>query len=157
MWGTYRSLINKGYRKSLDIISEYIDFRIIKIKSGKRLFDWKVPMEWEITDAYIKDKYGKRKNENRVQSYWRPPMQGGRRRGLLTILVLREQLRKMVNDVISGARGSKVIKKLPRFTSAMSGSRQRIGALTSRITSSLPGFRKGDVCDPDPWKKSTCN
>ena len=37
-------------------------------------------------------------------------MQGARRRGLLTILVLREQLRKMVNDVISGARGSKVKK-----------------------------------------------
>ena len=70
----YRSLINKGYRKSLDIISEYIDFRIIKIKSGKRLFDWIVPMEWEITDAYIKNKNNKKivsfkKNNLSVMSY----------------------------------------------------------------------------------------
>ena len=73
----YRSLINKGYRKSLDIISEYIDFRIIKIKSGKRLFDWIVPMEWEITDAYIKNKNNKKivsfkKNNLSVMSYSQP-------------------------------------------------------------------------------------
>ena len=73
----YRSLINKGYKKSINIISEYINFKFIKIRSGKKLFDWIVPMEWEITDAYIKDPNNKKivsfkKNNLSVTSYSQP-------------------------------------------------------------------------------------
>mgnify|MGYP003309179627 CR=1 FL=1 len=34
--------------------------KIKKIKSGKKVFDWKVPEEWNVKDAYVLDKYGKK-------------------------------------------------------------------------------------------------
>ena len=49
-----RSIIGKGYDKSLEILSEYINFKIDKYPSGKKIFDWVVPKEWLIEDAYIK-------------------------------------------------------------------------------------------------------
>lgn len=48
-----RSILGIGYRKSLKIIKKYIPFKVIKFKSGKKVYDWKIPMEWKIKDAYI--------------------------------------------------------------------------------------------------------
>ncbi len=60
LWPICRSITGKGYRDSLEIISEYIPFKIIKFKSGKNVHDWKIPKEWVINDAYIKDPSGKK-------------------------------------------------------------------------------------------------
>ena len=49
----YRSITGEGYRKSLDILSKYIPFEIEKIASGTKVFDWVVPKEWVINDAYV--------------------------------------------------------------------------------------------------------
>jgi len=49
-----RSITGNGYRKSLDILKEYIPFKIYKFKSGSKVFDWKVPMEWVIKNAFLK-------------------------------------------------------------------------------------------------------
>ena len=73
----YRSLINKGYNESIKIISDYINFKIIKMKSGKKIFDWTIPMEWDLKDAYINDSKGKeilnfKKNNLCVMGYSRP-------------------------------------------------------------------------------------
>ena len=48
-----RSITGNGYSRSLDILRKYINFKIIKYRSGKKVFDWVVPKEWNITDAYV--------------------------------------------------------------------------------------------------------
>ena len=48
-----RSIVGEGYKKSLSILSNYIDFKLHKFPSGKRVFDWVVPMEWVIRDGFI--------------------------------------------------------------------------------------------------------
>jgi aminopeptidase-like protein len=47
-------------RKSLTLIQEQIPIQIHEIASGTPCFDWHVPNEWNIKDAYIKDPQGKR-------------------------------------------------------------------------------------------------
>jgi len=72
-----RCLIGEGYNKSLDILDEYINFNYIKIKSGTKVFDWTVPMEWKLNKAYIKDSNGNKildvdKNFLHIMGYSRP-------------------------------------------------------------------------------------
>ena len=53
-----RSLTGKGVRKTLNIIqNEFPRFKIKKIRSGTKVFDWNVTEEWNVTDAYVVDKY----------------------------------------------------------------------------------------------------
>lgn len=54
-----RSLTGKGIVKTLKIIqNEFPSLKIKKIKSGTKVFDWHIPSEWNITDAYVLDKDG---------------------------------------------------------------------------------------------------
>jgi len=54
-----RSLTGPGVRKTLKIIKEKIPkLKIKSIKSGTKVFDWNVPPEWDVTDAYVLDKDG---------------------------------------------------------------------------------------------------
>lgn len=48
-----RSIIGDGYRKSLKIIMRYIPFKKIKFKSGQKVFDWKIPLEWKINKGLL--------------------------------------------------------------------------------------------------------
>ena len=48
-----RSITGKGYRQSMEILSRYIPFKIEKTASGSEVFDWIVPQEWAIEDAYL--------------------------------------------------------------------------------------------------------
>ena len=63
-----RSITGNGVRKSLSIIGEQIPLKIQEIPSGTKVFDWIVPDEWNISDAYIKDPTGNKivdfKNSN---------------------------------------------------------------------------------------------
>ncbi len=53
-----RSLTGDGVRKTLNIIQkEFPKLKIKKIKSGVKVFDWKIPEEWNVTDAYVIDKF----------------------------------------------------------------------------------------------------
>ena len=36
------------------------DLKICKIRSGEKIFDWKVPSEWNVSAAYVVDKYDKK-------------------------------------------------------------------------------------------------
>ena len=52
-----RSISGNGTYKTLKIIKKnFSNLKIIKFKSGKKVFDWKVPPEWNISDAYVLDK-----------------------------------------------------------------------------------------------------
>lgn len=54
----HRSITGPGYRQSVEIISRYIPFKIGKVFSGEKIFDWTVPPEWIIEDAYLIDPDG---------------------------------------------------------------------------------------------------
>ena len=56
-----RSITGRSIRQTLKYIKKSIpNLKIIGFKSGTRVFDWVVPDEWDVKDAYIKDKYGKK-------------------------------------------------------------------------------------------------
>ena len=60
-----RSITGNGINKTLALIkkkSKYL--KIKKIKSNKKVFDWVVPPEWNIHDAYVEDCFG-----NKIISY----------------------------------------------------------------------------------------
>jgi len=55
-----RSITGDGSIQSLEIIRRHIPLTIHEVASGTKCFDWTVPDEWNIRDAYIMDKNGKR-------------------------------------------------------------------------------------------------
>ena len=56
-----RSLTGTGVKKTLKIIkNEFPKLNIKKVSSGSKVFDWKVPPEWNVTDAYVLDKFRKK-------------------------------------------------------------------------------------------------
>ena len=53
-----RSLTGNGVKKTLNLIKkEFPKLKIKKFKSGTKAFDWNIPEEWNVTDAYVVDKY----------------------------------------------------------------------------------------------------
>jgi len=59
LWPLHRSLTGAGLRDSLQIIGEHLPgFSIVEVPTGTRVFDWEVPLEWEIRGATIHDSNG---------------------------------------------------------------------------------------------------
>jgi len=55
-----RSITGNGVRDTLALIGREIDVAITEVPTGTQVFDWTVPQEWNIRDAYIKDGDGRR-------------------------------------------------------------------------------------------------
>ena len=56
-----RSLTGEGNRKTLKyFINLNPELKILKFKSGKKVFDWNIPNEWNIKDAYLQHESGKK-------------------------------------------------------------------------------------------------
>lgn len=55
-----RSLTGNGLRKTLNMIKAHIPLEIHEVPSGTPVFDWTVPQEWNIRDAYVKNSKGER-------------------------------------------------------------------------------------------------
>lgn len=55
-----RSITGMGVRKTLKIIQKYIPLKVFEVPSGKKVFDWKVPLEWNVKEAYVLDAKGKK-------------------------------------------------------------------------------------------------
>ena len=55
-----RSITGNGLRETLKILSEYISLETHEVKTGTKVFDWDVPMEWNIKDAYVKSNKGEK-------------------------------------------------------------------------------------------------
>lgn len=92
-----RSLTGNGVRQTLTILKESIPLNIHEIPSGTQVFDWKIPLEWNIKDAYIKDPQGHRtvdfkQNNLHVVSYSTPF------EGILTLKELEPHLYTLPNQ-----------------------------------------------------------
>ena len=57
-----RSLTGNGNWETLKYLQKNIlkDSEIKKISSGSQVFDWTIPPEWNVYDAYVKNKHGKK-------------------------------------------------------------------------------------------------
>jgi len=56
-----RSLSGKGVRSTLNYFKNITpELEIKEIASGSKVFDWNVPDEWDVTEAYIEDMRGNR-------------------------------------------------------------------------------------------------
>jgi aminopeptidase-like protein len=55
-----RSITGNGIRQTLTMIQNRIPLRIFEVPTGTPVFDWRVPKEWNIRDAYIKSPDGTR-------------------------------------------------------------------------------------------------
>ena len=56
-----RSITGNGVRQTLNIIKRHLPgLRLIEVQSGTQVFDWTIPEEWNIKDAYIIDPMGNR-------------------------------------------------------------------------------------------------
>jgi aminopeptidase-like protein len=76
LWPLNRSLISSATAETLRTVTAGCggDLTIHSYKSGSEVSDWKVPMSWEVKDAYISDRSGKKivdwkKNNLHLVSY----------------------------------------------------------------------------------------
>jgi aminopeptidase-like protein len=72
-----RSITGDGVRQSLQALQEIIPLDIVEVPTGTQVLDWRVPREWNVKDAYIKDGSGDRivdfhKNNLHVLNYSSP-------------------------------------------------------------------------------------
>jgi aminopeptidase-like protein len=55
-----RSITGNGIRETLRLLQAHIPLTIQEIPTGTQVFDWIVPKEWNIKDAYIRNSKGER-------------------------------------------------------------------------------------------------
>jgi aminopeptidase-like protein len=55
-----RSITGAGFRATLDRLSQHIGLTRHEVPTGTPVFDWTVPKEWNITDAWVKNAQGER-------------------------------------------------------------------------------------------------
>ena len=61
VWSYNRSLTGEGVRKTLaQFKKKNKDLKIFEVKSGTKCFDWQIPLEWIVEDAWIKNSTGKK-------------------------------------------------------------------------------------------------
>src|SRR5690606_34189220 len=60
LYPLHRSITGEGTRATLRRVSEVVDLETFEVPTGTRVFDWDVPREWNVRDAFIKDMRGRR-------------------------------------------------------------------------------------------------
>lgn len=55
-----RSITGDGVRETLKTLQACIPLKIAEVPTGTEVFDWTVPKEWNIKDAYIKNRKGEK-------------------------------------------------------------------------------------------------
>jgi len=55
-----RSVTGNGVRETLRRLGRFVPLEVHEVPTGTRVFDWTVPKEWNIRDAYVKNSRGER-------------------------------------------------------------------------------------------------
>jgi aminopeptidase-like protein len=55
-----RSITGDGLRDTLRCLQRLVELKVHEVPTGTRVFDWTVPREWNIRDAYVKSSRGER-------------------------------------------------------------------------------------------------
>lgn len=55
-----RSITGNGVRETLQVLGRHIEIGLHEVPTGTEVFDWTIPREWNIRDAYIKDARGEK-------------------------------------------------------------------------------------------------
>ncbi|WP_083742050.1 DUF4910 domain-containing protein [Bradyrhizobium mercantei] len=55
-----RSITGHGVRETLRAIGEHIKLEVHEVPTGTQVFDWGIPREWNIRDAYIRNERGEK-------------------------------------------------------------------------------------------------
>src|SRR5665647_1980292 len=55
-----RSITGDGFRQTLARLKNEVPLEVHEVPSGTKVFDWTVPREWSIRDAYVKNSSGDR-------------------------------------------------------------------------------------------------
>jgi aminopeptidase-like protein len=72
-----RSITGDGFRQTLEHLRKQIPLAVHEVPSGTKVFDWTVPKEWNVRDAYVKNARGERvidfqKHNLHLVSYSKP-------------------------------------------------------------------------------------
>lgn len=60
LFGICRSMTGDGVRETLSLLRAWAPFETVEVETGTQAFDWTVPPEWNVRDAFVKDEQGKR-------------------------------------------------------------------------------------------------
>ena len=60
LYPQHRSITGSGVRQTLQRLAEDLPLKVLEVPTGTTVFDWEVPLEWQIRDAYIADQHGQR-------------------------------------------------------------------------------------------------
>ena len=68
LWPICRSITGDGLRESFRILQEIIPLELTEVSSGTQVFDWQVPDEWAIRDAWIITPDGEKTTDFKVNN-----------------------------------------------------------------------------------------
>ena len=63
-----RSITGDGVRRTLELVQRHAPIEVREVASGTEVFDWTVPPEWNIRDAWVKNARGERVIDFRVHN-----------------------------------------------------------------------------------------
>ena len=58
LYPIHRGITGDGLRETLTILKQHVPLEITEVPSGTQVFDWQVPQEWNVRDAFIEDSDG---------------------------------------------------------------------------------------------------